>query len=187
MRWSGAASPRISTRARLRRKRPCARSKARGAERAVLDRLEQNVPLSSERKLYHAFGREVPQAEHHLVVGHGLVVDPQSARLDLTGRLAVGGAGAALPRKRVEHADALLQLGARHLDGRQAGGERAFLEGLARGRGRGLGGRAAVQERGRLGGEDLLRLVDLAALERREAGDLVQRQVGGAPEQFVPL
>ena len=47
---------------------------------------------------------------------------------------------------------------------------------------RGLGGSfglvAAVQQRRRLGRQHLLGLVDLGALQRRELGDLVQRQVG---------
>ena len=42
------------------------------------------VPLSPERQLDHALRREVAQGEHHLVVGHDLIVDAQSARLDLT-------------------------------------------------------------------------------------------------------
>ena len=52
---------------------------------------------------------------------------------------------------------------------------RAFLEGRARGVGGLFGRGAAVQQRGRLGGEHLLRLVDLLALQRRELGDLRQR------------
>ena len=35
-----------------------------------------------------------------------------------------------------------------------------------------------MNERGRLGGQDLLGLVDLRALQRRQAGDLVHRQIG---------
>jgi hypothetical protein len=70
-----------------------------------------------------------------------------------------------------------LELGARNLDGRQALGERAFLEGLRAVSAALLARRAAVQQRGRLGREHLLGLVDLGALQRREPRDLVQRQV----------
>ena len=50
------------------------------------------------------------------------------------------------------------------LDGRQILRQRALLERLARRLGRLLGRRAAVQQRGRLGREHLLGLVDLRAL-----------------------
>ena len=55
---------------------------------------------------------------------------------------------------------------------------RAFLEGAARRLGRLLGRRLAVREAGDLGGQDLLGLVDLLALQRLEARDLRQRQLG---------
>src|SRR5579871_2854098 len=74
-----------------------------------LHRLQQNMPLSPERELDHALGREVTNRQRHLLVGHGLVVDPQSARLDLTARLAVRGDELRLLRERGKHADASLE------------------------------------------------------------------------------
>ena len=117
-----------------------------------------------------SFGRQL-----HLLVGHGDVVDLQPAALDLTARLAGRGDKARLAR-RGENAEALVEVGALDLDGRQRFRERAFLESAARGLGRLIGRRAAMHQRGRLGGENLLRLVDLGALERRETRDLVERQ-----------
>ena len=67
---------------------------------------------------------------------------------------------------------------ARHVDGGQRVGLGAFLEGAARGLGGLLGRRLAVRQRGDLGGEDLLGLVDLLALQRLEPRDLVERQIG---------
>ena len=64
----------------------------------------------------------------------------------------------------------------RYVDARQARAEPAFLEGRAR-RGGGLISRgAAVDQRGRLGREHLLGLVDLGAFQRCEALDLSERQ-----------
>ena len=105
-----------------------------------------------------------------------LVVDPQAAALDLPARLA--GRGHELRIFGAEggqHAEARVEQLGRDLDGRQAFGQRALLEGLARGLGGLLRGLAAVEEGGRFRREHLLRLVDLGAVERFEPGDLVQR------------
>ena len=63
----------------------------------------------------------------------------------------------------------------------------AFLEGAARRLGRLVRRVAAVEERGRLGGEHLLRLVDLGAVERREPRDLVERQLGEELEEAADV
>ena len=69
-------------------------------------------------------------------------------------------------------------IGEFHNHGRQCLGRRAFFESLARRLGGLIGGRAAVHEGGRLGGENLFRLVDLVAFEGGETGDLIERQHG---------
>src|SRR5262249_59010225 len=75
----------------------------------------------------------------------------------------------------VEHAETGCERRVRDFDRRQRLGERAFLEGAARGFGRLLGGRAAVQEGGRLGRQNLFRLVELLPLEGAETCDLIER------------
>ncbi len=106
----------------------------------------------------------------------------QAAALDLAARFAVR-ADQAGPDEGGEHADARLELGARDLDRRQRLRERAFLEGAARGLGGFVGGGAAVHQRGRLGRQHLLGLVDLLALERGQPADLVERQHGEQLEE----
>ena len=69
--------------------------------------------------------------------------------------------------------DALGELRPRDLERRKIGRERAFLERLARGFVRRERRLAAMTERGRLGRENLLRVVELRALERFEPRDLV--------------
>src|SRR3981081_1666255 len=107
------------------------------------------MPLPAERELDHALGREIARRQHHLLVAHGLVVDLEAARLDLTPPLAVRGDEAGLLGKGRQHTDALFELGRRDLDGGQAGGERAFLEGLPRRR---LGGLRRPPALGQSGG-----------------------------------
>ena len=115
-----------------------------------------------------------------LVVGDARIVDQDRVVGDGAAHFAVRSGEAGFDECG-EHADAGFELGARHLDRRQARAEAAFLERRARGRGGLVGGGLAVHQRGRFGGEHFLRFVDLRALERREALDLVERQHG---EQF---
>src|SRR5262249_35778660 len=96
----------------------------------------------------------------------------QSAALDLTSRLARRRDEPGL-NEGAEHADLLVELAALDLDRWQRLGQSAFLEGCARGLGGFFGGSAAVQERGRFGGQHFLRLVYFLAFERRKAFDLV--------------
>jgi hypothetical protein len=63
-------------------------------------------------------------------------------------------------------------LRARQFFRRQAGGERSFFEGAARGFGRVPGGLPAMTERGRFGRENLFRLVPLGAVQPFESRDL---------------
>src|SRR5262249_59214887 len=76
---------------------------------------------------------------------------------------------------------------ARHFDRRQRLRKRAFLEGAARCFGRLLGGRAAMQEGGRLGRQDLLRLVQLLPLQAGETSDLVEWKFGEQLEQAADV
>ena len=74
----------------------------------------------------------------------------------------------------VEHADTGRQILLRNRYCRQGQGCGAFLEGLPRGLGRLIGGGAAMHQRGCFGGEDLLCLVDLVALECGKARNLIR-------------
>ena len=132
-----------------------------------LHRLQQHVALFSERQLDHAFRRQLRLRQRHFLVGHGNVVDPDAAALDLTAGVAVGGDEAGL-HEGGEHAQSARQLGLRNLDGRQRLRQRAFLEGAARGFRGFIGGGAPMHEGGHLRRQDLLGLVDLLALQRRE-------------------
>ena len=119
--------------------------------------------LLAHRQLDDAFRRQVAGVQDHLLVGDGSVVDAKAAALDLAARLAVGGDEAG-PDEQREHADAGVKFAARNFHRRQVFRDRAFLKSLPRGFGGRVGGIAAVQQRGRLGRQHLLGLVDLAAL-----------------------
>src|SRR4030095_10160030 len=87
----------------------------------------------------------------------------------------------------VEHAESGFEFLARNFDGRQRFGKRAFLKGAPRGFGRLLGGGAAVQQRGRLGRQDLFSLVQLLPLQPSKTSDLVERQFGKQLEQATDV
>ena len=122
-----------------------------------LFRPQQDVLLLAERELDHAFRGEIAEAERGTLVRNHHVVDTQAPGLDLPAGLARRGHQPRLDEGG-EHADAGFDLVPRDRDAQQVGGKRAFLEGLARGFGRGLGRLAAMDDRRDLGGEDLLRL-----------------------------
>src|SRR5256885_15482519 len=98
----------------------------------ALDRLQQHVPLPSERQLDDASSREMVERERHLLVGDRDVVHFEPAALDVAARLAVRRYEAGLDKGR-EHAEAGFELRARALDRGQRLGESSFLEGAARG------------------------------------------------------
>ena len=143
------------------RERASARPDKQSKARIRLCRLEQDVLLLAERQLDHAFGRRDRPASapsSRRVTGSSLTRRPppliwrRASPLEAT-RPALTNA-VSTPRPAV-------QLAARNFDRRQALGERAFLESLLRGLGGLVGGVAAVQQRGRLGRQHLLGLVDL--------------------------
>ena len=72
---------------------------------------------------------------------------------------------------------------ARDFDRRQVFRKRALLEGAPRRIGGGVGRGAAMHQRGRFGGQHLLRLVHLGAVQRRKPADLVERQHGEQLEE----
>src|SRR3546814_7472484 len=63
----------------------------------------------------------------------------------------------------------------------------SLFKGLGGGVGSGLCGLFAAAHRGRFVREDLLRLVDLGALERLEPRDLVQRQIGEELQELADV
>ena len=130
-----------------------------------LDRLQQHVLLAAERKLDDAFGREVLRPISRIFSSvTARVVDLEPAALDLARAPSPFEATRPALTKALSTPRPASSSARGDFDRRQAFGERAFLESLARGVGGLLGGVAAVQQRGRFGGEHLLRLVDLAAL-----------------------
>lgn len=116
-----------------------------------LCRLEQDVPLLPERELDDAF-RQQRGGQHHLLVGHRNIVDAQAAALDLPPRFAVRRDETGIDEGR-EDTDACFKFSLRNIDGRQAVGERAFLEGLACRLRSGICCIAAVHYGRRFGGE----------------------------------
>ena len=151
-----------------------------------LNRSYQHVPLAAGGELERARGIEVALAHCRGVAGDRLVVQPPAAALDQLARL---GAAFRQPRlvQQLERRDAGGKARARQVDGGQRVGLGAFLEGAPRGLGRLLGRRLAVSQGGDLGGEDLLGLVDLLAAQRLEPRDLVERQVGEAPQEAADV
>ena len=133
------------------------------------------MALLAQRQLDHAFRREIAAIQRHLLVGDRGIVDAQATALDLAARLAIRCDQARFDEQ-PEHAGAGFEFGVRNLDRRQAFGDGAFLKGLPRGFGRGIGRVAAVQQRGCFRRQHLLGFVDLGALQRRELGDLADRQ-----------
>ena len=75
----------------------------------------------------------------------------------------------------------------RHLDGRQACCGQAFLERGPRRLGGAIGGIAAMDQRGRLAREDLLRLVEFGAFQLGELGDLRERKLGEQLEEALDV
>src|SRR5260370_4985245 len=63
---------------------------SRGLGRMRLCRLEQDVALFAKGQFYDAFGCQVLERQHHLLVGDNNVVDAQAAALDLAPGFAVG-------------------------------------------------------------------------------------------------
>ena len=102
------------------------------------------------------------------------VVDPQAAALDLPPRLAVRGDQPA--RTKAARTPSPREFGRRDLDGRQRSASAPSSKVLRAVSAAASAASRAMQQRGRLGGEHLLRLVDLGALQRRQPRDLVQRQ-----------
>src|SRR3981189_2260186 len=93
-------------------------AKSRGLGRMRLCRLEQDVALLAKRQFYYAFGRETRGVEHHLLIADRDVVDPKTATLDLTARLAIRSDEAG-PDKPGQHADAGLEFGTGNFDRRK--------------------------------------------------------------------
>ena len=154
------------------------RHRAPGSAGAVkLRPLQQHMLLLAERQFRHAVLLEILVADRGALVGDGRVIDAQAAALHLTPRLAGRGDEARLDEGR-QHAKPRRDFRRAHLDLRQGQRQRAFLEGGLRGGGGLLGGLAPMHQRGRLGRQGLLGLVDLRALQRAEPRDLVQRQEG---------
>ena len=139
--------------------------------------MHQHVALAAGRELQRARRIEVAFADRRGVAGDRLVVQPPAAALDQLARLGAAFGQAGLVQE-LEGGDAGGEPRARHADGRQRVGPRAFLEGAACGFGGILGRLPAVRQRRDLGGEDLLGLVDLLALQRLEPRDLVERHLG---------
>src|SRR5262249_32875547 len=150
------------------------------------NRPQQDVPLPAERELDDALRREVTRAEHHFLVDDRNVVDLETAALDLPAGLTLRCDQADVNRG-VEHAENGLKLAARNFDGRQRLGKRALLEGAPRGFGRLFRGGAAVQQRGRLGGQNFFRLVQLLPFQQRKTSDFVERKFGKQLEQAADI
>src|SRR4029079_10953559 len=155
-------------------------------EPQTLYRADQHVPLLAERQLDHALRREIGERQQPLLVGDRLVVHLKAATIDLAARLArrwheddmcVGG----------ENAPTSFQLRASYLEGRQGLRQRSLLEGRARGAFRPVRGFPPVQQRCGLGGEHLLRLVQLSPLQARQPVDLRQRHFGEQPEEAADI
>ena len=130
--------------------------------------------LAAERQLDDARLQRLA-GDERLFVAERSVVDPQAAAADLTARFA-GRGDQPSTNESGQRAKPGVEFRPGNVDRRQAFGELAFLEGLAGGGGRGVGGRAPMQKRGRLVGQRLLRFVDLGAGQAFEPADFAQRQ-----------
>ena len=83
-----------------------------------LNELQQHVLFAAEGQLDDAFGCQQRRCQHHALVGHGRVVDAQSAGLDLTPRLAVRGDEPGF-HENVQNAEAGIELRFRDIERRQ--------------------------------------------------------------------
>src|ERR1700674_3792734 len=102
-------------------------SPSKGLKRMRLCRLEQDVALLAERQFYNAFGREILEREHHLLVLNDHIVDAETAALDLAAGLAIRRDKAG-PDEQRQHADAGFEFGARNFHARQVFRDPAFLK-----------------------------------------------------------
>src|SRR6267154_62390 len=93
-------------------------ARSRGLGRMRLCRLEKDVALLAERKLDHAFRREIAMPENHLLVGNGGIVDAETAALDLAARLAIRRDEAGFDEQR-QHAGAGVEFGTRDFNRRK--------------------------------------------------------------------
>ena len=141
--------------------------------------------LAAGRQLDGAVAQQ-PGGDHLAFLGDHLIVDPRAAAADQAAGVGVAGRQAR-EGEQAEGGDAGCEFGRGDGDRGQGGGRLAFLERLAGGFGglRRLGG--AVGERGCLGGEDFLGLVDLRAAKGFQAGDLSQRQVGEQAQEAADV
>ena len=153
------------------------RRRADARYRALTSGLIRTCRFLAERQLDHAVAasRSLPAITIFLV-GDGHVVDLQTAALDLTRRASPFELARPSLHEGREDAEPA-NLGTRHRNASAASGAVSPSSKVVRAVSGGfVGRRAAVHQRGRLGGEHLLGLVDLGALERREPADLVERQ-----------
>src|SRR5258708_32630333 len=172
---SSFSSMHRNPRRRLRRSRQ--RSRRRCNRTVASARPDERVALLAGGEFDRPLRRHVAKPDRLRLGSDRPVVDARAAALDEASRLAVGG-GKSAPRDQLEGRDAALEDGARYLDGRQRRAYAALGKDAASSVGGGRRRGAAVAERRRLGRQHLLRLVDLAARQRLEALDLVERQVG---------
>src|SRR5262249_61083898 len=88
---------------------------------------------------------------------------------------------------RLEHAEAFFEIGTWHLQRSQALSDLTFLESRPRRLRRAIGGIATMDKCGRFGGEDLLRLVQLGALQLGEFRDLVAGKLGEKLQEAIDV
>src|SRR5262249_36383229 len=129
------------------------------------------MPFLAEREFDYALARQIIWSEQSSFIVNGLVVDLEATISDEPPCFSIRGDQSGTHR-RVKNTDVTVEIV--NLDGWQCCRNRAFLKSLARGGGGFFGSREAVHERGCLGGEHFLSLVNFLTLQRAEAGDLVE-------------
>src|SRR5262245_50975827 len=133
--------------------------------------------LPAYRKLDDAFGVEVASVDVAISIGDADVVDADRVVGNRAAHLSIRGGKASLHKQR-RQTDSAFEIGVRNRDRRQPAVTATLLERLPCSVGSGIGGILAMQQRCRLVGENLLRLVDLGTSQPLEPRDLVEGQLG---------
>src|SRR2546425_3762858 len=132
------------------------------------------MPLAPRAELDQPLRVEIGERDRLGLGFDDAVVDARAAALDQPAGLAVRGRQTGTDEK-LEGGKTARQDVARQGQLRQLAAGTARLEDLARGLGRRLRGGAAVAQRGRLGRQQLLRLIDLSIAQFFELRDLSER------------
>ena len=138
------------------------------------------MALAPSAEFDNAVAGEVGERDELRLAGEDGIVDAAAATLDQSARLAVRG-GKSGAGEGLEGRQAFLQHLPLQLDDGQLAADAALLEDAARGRGGGLRRRPAMAERRRLGRQDLLGLVELAAGKGLEPGEIARLRLRRPP------